>query len=278
MTEELEKALSMYRLAVLHDPRHYNAWFGIGTVFCKQERHELAELHYRRALQINPRNSVIMVHIAVMQFFLRKTDQAIRTLNAAIALDPRNPQCKFQRGSMFFMMGRYHEALKELDELKQIVPKEAMVYYLMGKIHKKLGNVDLALMHLSWATDLGSKGANNQIKDNFDSIIRTQDGDGGMEGDGALVGGGGESSRAGDSGAGATGSGGSTAHDGDGDGVDDKIGSVGSLDPEAGSSSIDPDYSLGIEQISSDDSTTAVSMRNESLDIIANNFYDSDSY
>ncbi|XP_035904670.1 LOW QUALITY PROTEIN: cell division cycle protein 27 homolog [Anopheles stephensi] len=280
MTEELEKALSMYRLAVLHDPRHYNAWFGIGTVFCKQERHELAELHYRRALQINPRNSVIMVHIAVMQFFLRKTDQAIRTLNAAIAIDPRNPQCKFQRGSMFFMMGRYHEALKELDELKQIVPKEAMVYYLMGKIHKKLGNVDLALMHLSWATDLGSKGANNQIKDNFDSIIRTQDGDGGMDGDGGLVGGagGGESSRAGDSGAGATGSAGGTAHDGDGDAVDDKIGSVGSLDPEAGSSSIDPDYSLGIEQISSDDSTAAVSMRNESLDIIANNFYDSDSY
>ncbi|XP_053664176.1 cell division cycle protein 27 homolog [Anopheles marshallii] len=274
MTEELEKALSMYRLAVLHDPRHYNAWFGIGTVFCKQERHELAELHYRRALQINPRNSVIMVHIAVMQFFLRKTDQAIRTLNAAIALDPRNPQCKFQRGSMFFMMGRYHEALKELDELKQIVPKEAMVYYLMGKIHKKLGNVDLALMHLSWATDLGSKGANNQIKDNFDSIIRTHDGDGGMEGDGGLAG---ESSRAGDStGTGATGSG-ATAH-GDGDGVNDKIGSVGSLDPEAGSSSIDPDYSLGIEQVSSDDSTAAVSMRNESLDIIANNFYDSDSY
>uniref|UniRef100_A0A8W7P6W4 Cell division cycle protein 27 homolog n=1 Tax=Anopheles coluzzii TaxID=1518534 RepID=A0A8W7P6W4_ANOCL len=286
MTEELDKALSMYRLAVLHDPRHYNAWFGIGTVFCKQERHELAELHYRRALQINPRNSVIMVHIAVMQFFLRKTDQAIRTLNAAIAIDPKNPQCKFQRGSMFFMMGRYHEALKELEELKQIVPKEAMVYYLMGKIHKKLGNVDLALMHLSWATDLGSKGANNQIKDNFDSIIRTQDGDGSSSIDGSggggsgggSGGGAGESSRTGgDSTNGGAAGSGSAAH-GDGGDVEDKIGSVVSLDPEAGSSSIDPDYLLGFEHGSSDDSTAAVSMRNESLDIIANNFYDSDSY
>ncbi|EAA04651.4 AGAP007690-PA [Anopheles gambiae str. PEST] len=282
MTEELDKALSMYRLAVLHDPRHYNAWFGIGTVFCKQERHELAELHYRRALQINPRNSVIMVHIAVMQFFLRKTDQAIRTLNAAIAIDPKNPQCKFQRGSMFFMMGRYHEALKELEELKQIVPKEAMVYYLMGKIHKKLGNVDLALMHLSWATDLGSKGANNQIKDNFDSIIRTQDGDGSSSidgsGGGGSGGGAGESSRTGgDSTNGGAAGSGSAAH-GDGGDVEDKIGSVVSLDPEAGSSSIDPDYLLGFEHGSSDDSTAAVSMRNESLDIIANNFYDSDSY
>lgn len=275
MTEELEKALSMYRLAVLHHPRHYNAWFGIGTVFCKQERHELAELHYRRALQINPRNSVIMVHIAVMQFFLRKTDQAIRTLNAAIALDPKNPQCKFQRGSMFFMLGRYHEALKELEELKQIVPKEAMVYYLMGKIHKKLGNVDLALMHLSWATDLGSKGANNQIKDNFDSIIRTQDGDiSTVEGPGA----GGDPAVAAEEGSAEAG----PLRDDDNGRRDDQVdGSavVGSRhDPEVGSSSIDPDYSFGIEQVSSDDSTAAVSMRNESLDIIANNFYDSDSY
>uniref|UniRef100_A0A240PJY8 Cell division cycle protein 27 homolog n=1 Tax=Anopheles atroparvus TaxID=41427 RepID=A0A240PJY8_ANOAO len=268
LTEELEKALSMYRLAVLHDPRQYNAWFGIGTVFCKQERHELAELHYRRALQINPRNSVIMVHIAVMQFFLRKADHAIRTLNAAIALDPKNPQCKFQRGSMFFMMGRYQEALKELEELKQIVPKEAMVYYLMGKIHKKLGNVDLALMHLSWATDLGSKGANNQIKDNFDSIIRTQDGDVSAA-DGPV------SETAVPEGSAAAG-----MRDDDTERGEDKVDSAAGSrhDPEVGSSSIDPDYSFGIEQVSSDDSTTAVSMRNESLDVIANNFYDSDSY
>ncbi|XP_052872156.1 cell division cycle protein 27 homolog [Anopheles cruzii] len=296
MTEELEKALSMYRLAVLHDPRNYNAWFGIGNVYCKQERHELAELHYRKALQINPRNSVIMVHIAVMQFYLRKAHQAIHTLNAAIALDPKNPQCKYHRGSMFFTLGRYQEALKELEELKQIVPKEAMVYYLMGKIYKKLGNVDLALMHLSWATDLGSKGANNQIKDNFDSIIRTQDGDGSVVEGGAdaadtssgaedIIGGSGGGGGAGGGGSGGGGSGsgvdGSTTDGAGGTGADELIDEAAiaeAHDAEAGSSSIDPDYSLGVEQVSSDDSGTVAGMRIESLDVIANNFYDSDSY
>uniref|UniRef100_U5EPH1 Cell division cycle protein 27 homolog n=1 Tax=Corethrella appendiculata TaxID=1370023 RepID=U5EPH1_9DIPT len=186
MTEELDKALSCFRTSILKDSRHYTAWFGIGTIFSKQERYQLAEIHYRRALQINPRNSVVMVHIGVMQFFLQKTEQALQTLNQAIAIDSKNPLCKFHRGSMYFTMGRFDDALKELEELKQIVPKESVVYYLIGKIHKKLGNVDLALMHLSWATDLGSKGANNQIKDNFDAIIRTQDtsssGGGGLAG------------------------------------------------------------------------------------------------
>lgn len=257
MTEELEKALSMYRYALLRDSRHYNAWFGIGTIYSKQERYELAELHYRKALTINPKNSVIMVHIGAMQFFLRKSEQALRTLNAAIALDPKNPLCKFHRGSMYFSMGRYQEALNQLDELKQIVPKEAVVYYVMGKIYKKLGNVDLALMHLSWATDLGSKGANNQIKDNFDSIMRTQDG-----GSGTL----------GATRSGAAGTTGSTTEGTDGGGLE----GVGLGEADIGSSSADPDYSVGGEQASSDDSTA--NARNESLDVFSGNLYDSDSY
>lgn len=175
LTEELDKALSYFRTAILKSPRHYNAWFGIGTIFSKQERYQLAEIHYTKALQINPKNSVLMVHIGVMQFFLNKVHTALQTLNQAIQLDPKNPLCKFHRGSMYFSIGKYQDALRELEDLKQIVPKESVVYYLIGKIHKKLGNTDLALMHFSWATDLDPKGANNQIKDNFDSIIRTQD-------------------------------------------------------------------------------------------------------
>lgn len=158
VTEELEKALGCYRKAILKDPRHYNAWFGIGTIYSKQERFQLAEVHYRHALKINRKNSVILVHIGVMQFYLHKPEQAIQTLTEAIKLEPKNPLCKFHRASMNFSIGKLQEALAELEELKQIVPKESVVYYLIGKIHKQLGNIDLALMHFSWATDLGELG------------------------------------------------------------------------------------------------------------------------
>ncbi|CRK97337.1 CLUMA_CG010730, isoform A [Clunio marinus] len=173
VTEELEKALGCYRKAILKDPRHYNAWFGIGTIYSKQERFQLAEIHYRHALKINRKNSVILVHIGVMQFYLHKPEHAIQTLTEGIKLEPNNPLCKFHRASMNFSIGKLQEALSELEELKQIVPKESVVYYLIGKIHKQLGNIDLALMHFSWATDLDPKGANNQIKDKFDSVIRS---------------------------------------------------------------------------------------------------------
>lgn len=103
-----------------------------------------------------------------MQFYLNNRDQAIQTLMEAIKLDPKNPLCKFHHASMNFKIGKLHEALEELEELKQLVPKESVVYYLIGKIHKQLGNIDLALMHFSWATDLGK---NNEFMAMFYYIV-----------------------------------------------------------------------------------------------------------
>lgn len=168
VTEELDKAMSCFRNAIRLDYRHYNAWFGIGTICAKQERFHLAEIYYLRALDINTHSSVLMCHVGVVQHALKKDEKALTTLNLAIASDSKNPLCKFHRGQVYFSLGRHAEALKELEEVKEIVPKESLVYYLIGKIHKKLGNTDLALMHFSWATDLDPKGANSQIKEAFD--------------------------------------------------------------------------------------------------------------
>jgi len=171
LIEELEKALAAFRTAVRIDSRHYNAWYGIGLTYFKQERFQLAEIYYRKALGINPFSPILMCHVAVVQHALQKTDRALQTLNAAIKIAPKNPLCKFERASILFSGERYAEALAELNELKDIVPKESPVYFLLGKVHNKLGNTHHALMHFSWAMDLDPKGANSQIKDALDPAL-----------------------------------------------------------------------------------------------------------
>lgn len=69
-----------------------------------------------------------------MQHALQKTEAALLTLNKAILANPKNPLCKFHRASMYFASDRHQEALKELEELKEIVPKESLVYFLIGKV------------------------------------------------------------------------------------------------------------------------------------------------
>merc|ERR1719318_383477 len=150
------------------------AWCGIGLTYYKQERFQLAEIYYRKALAINRFSPILMCHVAVVQHATNNTTAALDTLNAAISVSPKNPLCKFERASILHSSERYQEALEELLELKQIVPKESPVYFLIGKVHNKLGNTHLALMHFSWAMDLDPKGANSQIKDALDPALNRQ--------------------------------------------------------------------------------------------------------
>ena len=65
---------------------------------------------------------------------MQNTERALQTLNTAIKQAPRNSLCKFERASILFAAERYNEALEELNELKELVPKESPVYFLLGKV------------------------------------------------------------------------------------------------------------------------------------------------
>lgn len=133
LTEEMDHAMACFRNALRIDARHYNALYGIGMIYYKQEKFKMAELHYRKALSISC-NPVLMCHLAVVQHSLKKPQTALQTLNRAIEMDPKNALCKFHRASIKFSMDEHDQALQELDELKQIVPKESLVYFLIGKV------------------------------------------------------------------------------------------------------------------------------------------------
>jgi len=168
LTEEFEKGLVAFRTAARLNPRHYNAWYGIGLIFAKQERYQLAEYHIVKALSISPLSPKLMCHLASVQHKLNKTEKALQTINNAMLIAPKNALCKFERASILHKMERYPEALEELLVLKDIVPKESAVYSLLGKVHKKLGNIHSAMAAFSWARDLDPKGASTQIKDVLD--------------------------------------------------------------------------------------------------------------
>jgi len=174
LVEELEKALNAFRTAVRLDHRLYNGWYGIGLTYYKQERFQLAEVYYKKALMINRYSPLLMCHVATVQHKTNNSQAALDTLNKAITFSPKNPLCKFERANILISLERYSEALEDLKELKQIVPKESAVYFSMGKVHKMLGNQHLALMNFAWASDLDPKGANNQIKDAMDLALNTR--------------------------------------------------------------------------------------------------------
>ena len=67
--EEYDKATLAYRCAVSADNTHYNGWYGLGCVYEKLGKHEVAEQHYRAAFQFNPTNPLLAVRIGSVSLF-----------------------------------------------------------------------------------------------------------------------------------------------------------------------------------------------------------------
>ena len=183
--------------------RHYTAWFGVGTIHYRQEKYQLAEYHFRRALKINPRSSVLYCYLGMVLHAkkqlkealhvrttrLRKHDiyikceknyapsynpltqiQIPQILDCASKLDPVNVQPKYQRAKVLQSMGRLEAALEELKAVRDRAPREASVHMLMGQLYEKLKDKDNAMIHFTTALDLKPQEGGNIVKSAIDRL------------------------------------------------------------------------------------------------------------
>jgi anaphase-promoting complex subunit 3 len=167
--EDFEKAVACFRNAIRSDERHYNAWYGIGAIYHRQEKYDLAEYHFHRAVTINPQSSVLRCNLGMSQYSNGKPLQALDTLAEAFRLDPHNPQARFQRATIYVSLNRSEDALKELEKVRDAAPREATVHFAMGKVLKRLGRPEQAMRCFLTALDLDPKD-NQLIKSAMDKL------------------------------------------------------------------------------------------------------------
>lgn len=160
--EDLDKAVASFRLALFHDERHYNAWYGLGSIYYRQERYELAEYHFRRALRINGASSVLQCYLGMVlqaQGSDSKSQEALSVLTAACGVDPKNPQLHFQRAHVLLANRQLENALQELELVREQAPREPPVHIMMGQVCQQLGYIQDALRHFNTALVLDPKEA-----------------------------------------------------------------------------------------------------------------------
>lgn len=174
--EDFGKAIACFRQALLTDERHYNAWYGLGAIYQRQEKYDLAEYHFEKAVSLNPSSSALRCNLGMAQFSNGKAYQALDSLKEAFALDPRNPQARFQRANIYMALHRPTEALSELEKVRDAAPREATVHFSMGKVYKKLGRSSEALKCFLTAMDLDPKG-NQAIKSALEKLEEPDTGD-----------------------------------------------------------------------------------------------------
>mmetsp|Transcript_15434 Transcript_15434/g.20499 ORF Transcript_15434/g.20499 Transcript_15434/m.20499 type:complete len:285 (-) Transcript_15434:99-953(-) len=169
--EDFDKAVSCYRDAIRTDGcgRHYNAWYGLGAIYFRQEKYDLAEYHFQKALTINPQSSVLHCHLGMAQYANGKPYEALDTLEGAFQLDPHNAQARYQRATILMSLNRPQQALLEFEKVRDAAPREASVHFAMGRVLKRLGRPEQAMRCFLTALDLDPKD-NNLIKSAMDRL------------------------------------------------------------------------------------------------------------
>jgi tetratricopeptide (TPR) repeat protein len=72
-------------------PRHCGAQIDLGVALCEAERLDEAALHLWRALEINPRNSLALYDLAMVELRMGTRADAEQTLLRALAMHPDDP-------------------------------------------------------------------------------------------------------------------------------------------------------------------------------------------
>lgn len=88
-------------------------------------------------------------------------DEAIRSFDKALKIDPRNADAWINKGASLHDLGRYEEAIQCCDEALEIDPRDAKAWYSKGASFNHLGRYDEAIQCCDRALDIdpGDTGA-----------------------------------------------------------------------------------------------------------------------
>ncbi|KAI9679653.1 MAG: anaphase-promoting complex subunit cdc27 [Trizodia sp. TS-e1964] len=172
--EEFDKALLAYRNAISADNRHYNAWYGLGKVYEKIGKYEIAEKHYRTASGVNPTNAVLLCSIGAVLEKLKNPRGALLQYAKACELAPQSALARYRKARTLMNLQEPHLALAELKILKDVAADEANVHFLLGKVYKILSQKASAIRHFTIALNLDPK-AGQHIKEAIESLEEDDD-------------------------------------------------------------------------------------------------------
>lgn len=125
----------------------------VGSVRLRQWNWNSAEIHFERALAINPNS--IMAHQGYAELLrtTMRSGEALDVMRRAEQLDPLNLYVKTMVGWPLFNLGRYKDSLEQWDHVLEMEPGYGLAHYNRGLAFIQLGQPRAALLAAERAAD-----------------------------------------------------------------------------------------------------------------------------
>ncbi|KAJ3923641.1 hypothetical protein F5877DRAFT_31172 [Lentinula edodes] len=155
--ENLDKAVTFFQTALRVDPRHYNAWYGLGTCYLRMSKLRLAEYHFRKAVEIHPDNAVLLGCVGMVAERRGDREGARAFFDKAVGISPDNALVRYRRAKILISAKAYKAAIKDLEHLRNSSPEESNVVFQLAKVYRLVGDEVKSAQLLAIARDISPK-------------------------------------------------------------------------------------------------------------------------
>ena len=142
MLEDPERAVRELRKMEAHFPERYEVHFFLGYALERQDRPEEALVHFRKALELNPRDidlSSIYCHIGVCLKDMGEYRQALPYLDQAKSYNEAQKEIHNVLGFCYYKLKDHHKAIEAFERAIEIDPGSGIDYANIGSNLRELG-------------------------------------------------------------------------------------------------------------------------------------------
>jgi tetratricopeptide (TPR) repeat protein len=140
---DLPTARRSYALALTSDAASIDAQLGMATVEARLGNRAAAASHYRRALDVDPRNATALAGLASLADYSRP-DGLEAQLRSDVARYPQSAALRFTLGNLYASQSRWQDAQAEYFEAYRNEPASADISYNLAVALDHLGQSRLA--------------------------------------------------------------------------------------------------------------------------------------
>lgn len=141
-------ALKRFESDVKNHPENPLAHYGYGLILAKTGNRTDAIDHLRTALEQKAFDQYIIRDLGRIYFLDGRYQEALNILHSAQSIAPNSPQRLFYLGRTQIEMGRLKEAAVTFEQLISINSEYSKAYYFLGGTYGKLGRLDYAHYYL----------------------------------------------------------------------------------------------------------------------------------
>lgn len=155
--KNLDKAIMQYEMLLEKNPEQTGPHIMLGVLYKMKNDYQRAETHYRQALAIDPAFAKAANNLAyLLAEQPDKLDEALRYALKAKSIEGDDPYIRDTLGWVYYKMGLYEDALRELKACVEAIPNNATANYHLGMVYYRMGDTREAARYLEIALDLSN--------------------------------------------------------------------------------------------------------------------------